>query len=586
MPGLRLPTKHLLALAAFLGGYSAVSLTLGRSHSLDLFAGIVLCLVPLAANLGFLSNAGTPYRRQNIFWAFWAVACGMSSCGELLHVIGRFSARGPVLSQTADFVLFMSVVPMIAAVSMRPHRRRLARALRHGYLDLSLLTAWAAYLYGFFVLAPIVASPNPVAYSRHYFELALAANLVLVVSLGFQWRKTRGGWHGLYTHLLGASVLHTAGWLAIRWEIAHGGYFPGSLYDLPLLASFAWLGFAGLEAHRVAPAPEEQTGSPVDSRWALRLFAVGIVSLPVLGCWTMFAPSEAQVESFRLDLTLGGIVVGMLLLLLRQRRVDAYRRVLLEQTQLSLDKTNRLQAQLVLTEKLASLGQLASHAAREISDPLAAIFGYTELLLSEPRIPESVQAASRKIQLQAHRTGALVDNLLHFAQQVTAEKCLLDMNALLSSAVELQRFRLSDRKVTVGLGLEPGLPAIRGNPKLLLQVFYEIINNAADAMDPGGGGRLIIRTHLVGSDVVVEFRDSGPGMERPDLVFDPFYTTKAVGQGTGLGLSMCYGIVNEHGGLITCRNLPEGGAEFRVELPAIILPLPLRSLLEAAVKSS
>lgn len=578
--------KPLFVLVALPGGYAAVSWTLGRGRPLDLFAGVVLCLAPLAANLGFLANAGSPYRRQNAFWMLWAVACGLWSLGELLLATSSWSAHMPALGSVTDFVLFMSVVPMIAALAVCPHRRQWAGALRYGYLDMALLTAWAVFLYGFFVLGPGAGLAKAPASDRNYFLLTLALHLVLLTVLFFQWRKTTGGWRNLYAHLFGASALHGAGWLLICWAVARGSYFPGSPYDLPLLASFVWFGHAGLKAHRESPAPDRGSESKTDHRWALRLSVIGIISLAALGSWAMLASSPAAVEQFRLNLTLGAILLGTLLLLLRQRRVDTYRGALLRDTRLSLDKTNRLQTQLVLTEKLASLGELAADAAREISDPLAAIFGYTELLLAEPDASESVRASARKIQVQAHRTGGLVDNLLRFAQQVSAEKCLLDMNALLSSAVELQRFQLSDRHVTVRLDLEPNLPAIRGNAKLLLQVFYEIINNAADAMDASGGGELGIRTRLERGDVAVEFSDSGPGLERPDLVFDPFYTTKQIGKGSGLGLSMSYGIVSEHGGLITCRNRAEGGALFRVELPAVILPLPLRDLLDTAARPS
>jgi two-component system NtrC family sensor kinase len=158
------------------------------------------------------------------------------------------------------------------------------------------------------------------------------------------------------------------------------------------------------------------------------------------------------------------------------------------------------------------------------------------------------------------------------------------MNSLLAGSLQLRRSQLADSNVAVEVDVEPELPAIRGDPKLLLQAFYQIITNAAEAMHPGGG-RLAIRARHERASVVVEFADTGPGIERPDLVFDPFYTTKAVGKGSGLGLSMCYGIVKEHGGHITCRNVPEGGALFQIELPAVFLPLPLKTLLEAASKS-
>jgi len=370
-------------------------------------------------------------------------------------------------------------------------------------------------------------------------------------------------------------------WLLIRWAIARGSYHLGSLWDLPLVGSFAWFGIAGIEGRRLERALEE---APVvaDHRWALRLAVAGIVSLPLLGIWSLLARMEPAVWSYRIDLTLGAIPVGVLLLLWRQRRVDAHRRSLLRDTQRSLDQANRLQAYMVLNEKLASLGDLAAGAAREMSDPLTAIFGYTELLLAESEASERVRSAAQKIQAQARRTRVLADNLLRFARQVPAERTLLDLNGLLSSVVQLHRFRLADCNVVVKLDREPNLPAVRGNPKLLLQVFYEIIDNAADAMKPCGGGRLAIQTRAEGGGVVVEFADTGPGLEQPQRVFDPFYTTKEIGKGTGLGLSMCYGIVHEHGGQISCRNREEGGALFRIELPAVALPLPLKALFQPA----
>ena len=116
--------------------------------------------------------------------------------------------------------------------------------------------------------------------------------------------------------------------------------------------------------------------------------------------------------------------------------------------------------------------------------------------------------------------------------------------------------------------LESVLPGVRGGSNQLMQVFFNIINNALDAMAEQGGGVLTIKTQRDRANVVVLFSDSGPGIREPHRVFDPFYTTKPVGKGTGLGLSICYGIVQEHGGNIRCYNGQTGGAVFRVELPA------------------
>jgi signal transduction histidine kinase len=586
MLGERSLSRTLWMACLFLGGYAAVSLWLGPGRRLYIFAAVILCLAPLAANLGLLANSGSPYRRQNAFWTLWAIGCVLWSAGELIWAVGLLEQNTTKPPGLADIVLYLSVVPMLAALSVRPHRRRLGKALRYGYVDLVLLAAWCLYLYGYFVLTPGAATIASPLFERHYMELTAAAGVLLAALLATLWRTTRDGWHRLYGHLFGAASLHLAAWLLIRWAMAMGDYHPGSLWDVPLIGSFLWFGIAGLEAYRLAPAPEEIPGLEVDHRWALRLAAAGIISLPLLGAWSVLAPSPTIVRHYRIDLTLGTILVGVLLLLMRQRRVDRHRRSVMRDTQRSLDQTNRLQAYMVLNEKLASLGDLAAGAAREMSDPLTAIFGYTELLLAEPETSDRARSTARKIQTQARRTRALVDNLLRFARQVPAERTLLDLNALLSSVVQLHRFHLSDCNVNAQLDREPNLPAVRGDPKLLLQVFYEIIDNAADAMRPSGGGRLSIRTHLEGANVAVEFADTGPGLEHPERVFDPFYTTKEIGKGTGLGLSMCYGIIQEHGGQIACQSREEGGALFRIELPAVVLPLPLKVLFEPATPSA
>jgi signal transduction histidine kinase len=579
--------KRLLApCAVLLGAYAAVSLVEGSGRPLAWFANIILCLVPLAANFGLLANAGSPYRRRNLFWVFWAIGCAMWAAGQLIWAIAELTGNRPLPGQAAaDALFFLSVAPMLAAVSMRPHRRGLGDALRYGYVDMALLVGWLLYLYGFFVVPWGVISARSPAYQQHYLALSTIANLGLAGLLWLVWRGAPAAWRRVYFHLFGAASLHAAAWISIRWAIERGTYFSGSILDLPLIVSFLWFGHAGIVGHRLSPAPEPSRGRHLDHRWALRLALAGMLSVPLLGAWAVRGSERDAVRHYRVDLTLAAIVLGMLLLLLRQRQVDRDRQSLVRDSTQSLEKMSRLQAHLVMTEKLASLGELAAGAAHDISNPLTAIFGYADLLLADGKANDRVRAAARKIQAQAQRTRALVDNLLGFARQVAPEKVMLDMNSLLSSALQLRRSQLAERNVVVEFDPEPSLPAVRGDSKLLLQVFYEIITNAADAMQPLGG-RLTIHTRTEEASVVIEFADTGPGIAKPDLVFDPFYTTKSVGKGTGLGLSMSYGIVKEHGGQITCRNLPEGGASFRVELPALVLPLPLQRLLETVSKSA
>jgi len=124
-------------------------------------------------------------------------------------------------------------------------------------------------------------------------------------------------------------------------------------------------------------------------------------------------------------------------------------------------------------------------------------------------------------------------------------------------------------KIQVKLALDKNSTRVYGNANQLFQGFVEIIENAMDALEEVGGGILEISSESHGSEIVLQFSDSGPGIRDPQRVFDPFYTTKPVGKGTGLGLSAVYGVVQDHGGQITCQNQPQGGAQFLIRLPAI-----------------
>src|SRR5262249_5148859 len=182
-----------------------------------------------------------------------------------------------------------------------------------------------------------------------------------------------------------------------------------------------------------------------------------------------------------------------------------------------------------------------------------------------------------KIREQARRTKTLVGNLLSFARQVPPERALLDLNTVVSNAVQLRALDLRGGTSKVELQLESVLPGVRGDANQLMKVFFHIVNNPIDAMESAhGGGTLTVKTLRDRASVVVLFSDTGPGIKDPHRVFDPFYTTKPVGKGTGLGLSICFGIVQEHGGKILCYNRQEGGAVFRVELPAVLAALPAR----------
>jgi two-component system NtrC family sensor kinase len=281
------------------------------------------------------------------------------------------------------------------------------------------------------------------------------------------------------------------------------------------------------------------------------------------------------VHEFRILVTLGAVLPLGSLAFLRHELMDRERLRLLRASQDSIDNLKRLQTQFVQSEKLASIGQLVGGAAHEINNPLTAILGYSELLADDPSITEKTRGIAEKLRDQARRTKTLVNNLLSFARPVPSEQRLpVDVNAIVSTSAQFRRFDLRGKNIRIEVQTGTGIPEVRADMNHLLQVFSNIINNAVYAMQESGGGTLTVRTLFEKDNVVILFSDTGPGMREPHLVFDPFYTTKPVGKGTGLGLSICYGLIRDQGGQISCYNRPEGGATFRIELPAVPAAFP------------
>jgi signal transduction histidine kinase len=229
-----------------------------------------------------------------------------------------------------------------------------------------------------------------------------------------------------------------------------------------------------------------------------------------------------------------------------------------------------LQQQFVQAAKMSAVGQLISGVAHELNNPLTVILGYTELATIELTAtrgdPKQIQLM-RDLHFQADRCRKIVANLLQFARQVKPElqRCLI--NELIEKVIQLREYEFSTRNVHLVREFDPTNPVLYADTNKLQQILLNLLNNAYDAIqETGGGGTIWVRTRALEGAVCFELQDNGTGIAEPNRIFDPFYTTKEVGQGTGLGLSVCYGLVQEHHGEIQAENW-ENGARFRVTLP-------------------
>ncbi|HEV2197071.1 MAG TPA: HAMP domain-containing sensor histidine kinase [Candidatus Acidoferrum sp.] len=583
----------------FLALYAGVSLSLPRgSHTLVVFGNVVQCIVPLIANAGLLLNAGTPYWRRNIFWMLIALSCTLWMMGQFQWTYYEVYLHRPLPGlYPGDILFFLRGIPLMAALALLPHRKSGEVRTRLGYMDFGLLLTWWTYVYIFFVLPWIYTTPSSAQYNHNFNVITDTQNGLIVFWLIFLWLRSNGAWKKVYFHLLGASVAYMLSSLVVDVQNDVGVYYTGSLYDLPLISAFLWFALAGLIAYSNraqldATQPEESSHSWEDSSqrvhgWSSRLAMAAVISLPLLALYSLRTDrAEPDVRDFRLVTTMVAALPLAGLIFVRSHFADTDRARLLIQSEQALENLKRLQAQLVQTEKLVSLGQLAAGAAHEINNPLAAILGFSDLLAEDEALPDKARSTASKIREQARRTKTLVGNLLSFARQVPPERTLLDINTVVNNAVQLRTLDLRSSTTRIELQLESVLPGVRGDGNQLMQVFFNLISNAIDAMESHKGGLLTIKTMRDRGNVVILFSDTGPGIKEPHRVFDPFYTTKPVGKGTGLGLSICFGIVQEHNGKILCYNRQEGGAVFRVELPAVLAAFPAKELQQLTTQGS
>src|SRR2546425_3738034 len=560
----------ILAASGLVFAQAAASMVLPHSFTLVVLSDIIQSILLLSGALALLPNTLATRGRTRLFWALMTLGLAFWLAYQLLWTYFEVFLRRDVPNPfVGDVILFLHIVPMMAALAMQPHVEQDDRTTRLGSLDFALLLIWWLYLYLFAVVPWQYASNNETIFEHNLNILYLTEKMVFLAGLVLLWSRSRGPWKTIYAHWFGASLTYALSSYVANWAIERHIYNSGSLYDVPLVASMAWVTGIGVLALNLAPKQQSTRHSGGHGVWVARLGMITIFSLPLFAAWSVFdTATPPRVRTFRLVVTLGSMMVMGVMVFLKQHLLNRELLELLRASQESFENLRRLQAQLVQSEKLASLGQLVGGAAHELNNPLTAMLGYADLLAETP-LKDEQRVLAEKIAHQVRRTKGLVSSLLSFAQQVPAEKILLDMNALAQTAVKLSQPQLRARGIQVHTDLASDLPQILGDSNQLLQVCLHITNNALQAMAQTGGV-LSVSTRRHDQCVQLEFSDNGPGAQEPDRVFDPFYTTKPIGQGTGLGLSACYGIIQEHKGKIMCQNGPQGGAIFRIELPAVV----------------
>ena len=526
-------------------------------------AGLWLIAVVVMLWAGF-GNTG----RTRWFWflmAFGAALVWVNFAAWLYYEV--ITGREPPNPFWADIPLFLQPVPMMAAAAMRPGSRQREQRFLLSSLNFLILLLWWVYLYMFLVYPNEYLVINQVLYNVYYFTLFILGFAVLMAVMGGMALVGEGAWRKIYWHLFGASALYLLSYQWLNAALNRNEYYSGSIYDVPDYAAICWLILIAVRARRVVS--EKLAGSEkereVDVSGSLAVLAV--LSMPVIGLLVLYlAPAADQLRPYRVTVTLIGIVLVGVCVFLRQMLMAREMTRLLRDSKANLDRLQHAQIQLVQQERLAGIGQLVSGVAHELNNPLTAVMGYSDLL-KEQAPEEGTRQKLERLGTEARRMKKIIDNLISFARPLGDGRKPLDIATVVRDSLMLCEYQWKKSGISFELNFASSLPRIPINEGQFKMVFVNLFTNAAQAVEQAKEKKVVVEASLEATKVVVRFSDTGPGFRNLDRVFDPFYTTKPVGQGTGLGLSMCYGTVKEHNGKIYAQNLHPHGAAVTIELP-------------------
>ena len=325
-----------------------LSVFAARSFALTAFGDILQCVLLLCGTAAVLANLKTASAKARLFWALLGLGVGMWLCAQLLwtcfEVFLRQEAPNPFVG---DVILFLHVVPIMAAVAVQPHVRQDDRAIRVGTLDFLLLLTWWLFLYLFVVIPWQYVYPVESSYGTSFDVLYVCEQFVLGMGLILVWRRSTGLWRSIYAQLFGVTALACVGSLMANEAIDYHIYYTGSLFDVPLVAAMAWfvrIGFLWRETSTHNSSDEVATGYGI---WKARLAMLAVLITPWMVAWSQFGGDAPQrVRTYRLLLTVAVMLVMGGLVFLKQHLLDQELLSLLRSSRHNLDEMCRLKDEL------------------------------------------------------------------------------------------------------------------------------------------------------------------------------------------------------------------------------------------------
>ncbi|HEX3821443.1 MAG TPA: GGDEF domain-containing protein [Candidatus Sulfotelmatobacter sp.] len=340
--------KWAVGIGALVCLHAAISIFASRGFALTAFGDVLQNVVLLVATVGVFTNLRTACPKWRVFWSLMGLGLAMWLTSQVMwtyfEVFLRQEAPNPFVG---DVILFLHIVPMMAAVAIQPHVQQQDRAIRAGTLDFALLLTWWLFLYLFVVIPWQYVHPSEAVYGRSFDLLYVSEQLVLVAGLFLVWRRSRGAWRAVYFHLFAASLLYCVASLAASEAIDLHLYYTGSLFDVPLVAAMAWFARIGFLAREAREHPVEEVPARGLGIWKARLAMVAVFVTPLMVAWAQFGGDTPQrVRTYRLFLTIAVMLVMGALVFAKQHLLDRELLSLLHLSRHNLDEMSQMKDEL------------------------------------------------------------------------------------------------------------------------------------------------------------------------------------------------------------------------------------------------
>jgi signal transduction histidine kinase len=587
------------AVAVCLATLVLAALILPQSFRLTALSDVIQCLLLFSGMVSLIPHAARSRGRLRLFWTLNATGIALWFSYQLFWTYHEVWLRTDVPDLcAADIILFLHIVPLMAAVALRPHAPQDEYAARLRRLDFALMMVWWAYLYVLIVIPWQYIVADVPSYGANLNSLYLIEKLAFLGALLLAWmdsknkdkdkHRNKDGWKAFYASLFCASFTYAASSYIANWALSRHSYYSGSLFDIPLAVSMAWITVIGLRTGLRINDCEPQAGARSTSTshgvWLARLGMIAAFSLPLFAAWALLDTAIPQpIRSFRLVLTLAAALLMGVMVSVRQRLLDRELLRLLTNSRESLANLKRLQVQIMESEKLASVGQLVGGVTHELNNPITAMLGYSDLLLTTPLNPEQHELAAR-IGQHVRRTKSLVASLLSFARQGPAAMASVDLKTLLRTAVKLSQPQWQALDIEVLTEFSPDPLIVQGDSNQLLQVCAQIISDALYAVSQRSSRSLTIAAETKDGQAIINISDAVIASSSAENLKTKTKEESEEDQTiSGLGLSACQGILRQHHGQIRCQQNPNSGITIRVEIPLISPALATEHSAEAGV---